>query len=589
MTWTETFKLRLSNLFSGDAVPEYVGDDYDVGSIDAPDPAHSEPGQIGQLAIAAILFPLQVIFLPMRALGLFHASGVDLELEEDYQELSTWGKLIVWTKKILAGLLTLPYLIITAPIRFFRGFAVIQTWEILFITPALLMAVFIGYVCTQVFARSEIIKNRYSKGVSVAMAKGDYELAKIYFSRLILEDKLSQPQQLQRMIVLQETGEHEKAKEILDELAPEDNLGFDAAHQLKAIQLAAKVASGDIEADTLQRLGRHLSRTKDDAPKTLHAWTIYFKQLGQHDRAIEKLAKACETNPVLYLALANYQNQLGRQNDQIETLKKAAAAFRNVLEKEPFHQAARINLATVLARQGRIGDAETLLLDGFSKKPDIEIRQALAGFFSMRYDRSVAEKRPVKERLNYLVRALYFEPNHPQVYQRMMDLYQSDDKTEDDLLTIRLELQQIIASDKPSEIAHFVLSNVLWSEGEKKQAIFHLEQAYKLNPSFVFVANNLAWIMATENENPDLDRALELSQKAVDSNPDDARFRDTLGTILQMRENFSDAITEYNRALPGVAEPQLVHKKLSECYSALDMPELAKQHLANSQLEEYRP
>ena len=133
-------------------------------------------------------------------------------------------------------------------------------------------------------------------------------------------------------------------------------------------------------------------------------------------------------------------------------------------------------------------------------------------------------------------------------------------------------------------MAHFALSNILWIQEQRVRARFHLEQAYSLGNNFVVIVNNLAWILAND-ENPDLERALELARTAVDRAPDNPRFRDTLGTVLMKQSQYEKAISEFQRAINGIPNRSKVHSKLAFCYLALGMTDLAELHRAKSIIE----
>ena len=124
--------------------------------------------------------------------------------------------------------------------------------------------------------------------------------------------------------------------------------------------------------------------------------------------------------------------------------------------------------------------------------------------------------------------------------------------------------EEIVTGDRPTALAHFALSNILWIIDERDQAKFHLEQAYLLNNDFVIIINNLAWILALE-ESPDLERALELAATAVSRVPENPRFRDTLGTVLVKLGRHKEAISELQLALSGVPDTAPVHQKLAFC------------------------
>ncbi len=126
-------------------------------------------------------------------------------------------------------------------------------------------------------------------------------------------------------------------------------------------------------------------------------------------------------------------------------------------------------------------------------------------------------------------------------------------------------------------MSHFALSNVLWMEGQKDEAEWHLEQAYRLDQNFVVVINNLAWILSHKDE-PDLERALELSASAIELSPEDPRFQDTYATIQMMRENYDDAVSHFQMALPRTQISAEIHSKLANCYQKMGKQNLAELH-----------
>ena len=126
-------------------------------------------------------------------------------------------------------------------------------------------------------------------------------------------------------------------------------------------------------------------------------------------------------------------------------------------------------------------------------------------------------------------------------------------------------------------MAHFALSNIFWVEGEKEKAKWHIETAYRLDPHFPVITNNLAWILANTDP-PDLERAQELAENALQFLPNNPDALDTYGTILMLRKNYNEAIPILQKALSNARTPQKLHKKLAVCYQEINQPELARLH-----------
>ena len=158
-----------------------------------------------------------------------------------------------------------------------------------------------------------------------------------------------------------------------------------------------------------------------------------------------------------------------------------------------------------------------------------------------------------------------------------MEIFVRGGRDEESQAEIRKKIQEVVASEQSSPMAHFALSNILFQDGDQKAAMIHLEQAYRMDSSLISVMNNLAWMLA-HSEHPNLDRALELATVAASRAPKDARCQDTLGTILMKLGRYKDAIPHLEMALLGASDKQAVHQKLSATYKSLGMDELSQIH-----------
>ncbi len=568
MSWFNDFGQRLKSL-----VGQRHSDTDDVDEIQEPQ-IESSLGSFGQLMISVLVFPLQLLFLPARVLGLFHQSGVQYEDYEGQQGLSGGKKLWHKAKSVGWDILMLPYMIVTAPVRFLRGVANSGLREALFVIPALVMLGFLGYVGLQVLGRSETIHNRYAEEVKQAMKDGEFKKAKTYFTRIMQDRELTQPQKLQWMVVLAETGEKEKANQILDELAPDDGVGYPPAHRAKALRIAFSRNNRNAPLP-LKKLENHLTRSREHTPLIQQAWAIYYRSIDNPDKAIEALKVAAQTDPALHIAIAKYEGELNRQEDRQQTLRNAEQKFKQILEQDPMNSRARCLLASSISQQDRLDEAQNILLEGLEINGDGTIRKANAEFFTMRHDQERANQNRVGKRVTYLFQALGANPNHFPIYERLIALTNEKNSDGDNFVRVRNELNHLIAGDHPNPMAHFALSNIFWQHEEFEKATVHLELAYKIEPRFTFVLNNLAWVLA-HRDPPDLDRALELAKQAVKTSPKDGRYHDTLGTIYMKLEQYKDAAAEFELSLPTVRNKINVRKKLVDVYTKLGMLEQAK-------------
>lgn len=97
------------------------------------------------------------------------------------------------------------------------------------------------------------------------------------------------------------------------------------------------------------------------------------------------------------------------------------------------------------------------------------------------------------------------------------------------------------------------------------------------------VANNLAWALASQPE-PDLPRALELIELALDGNPTEPNFLSTRGRILARLGRWKDALSSLEAALPALPNNPTLHADLADVYAALGSTELAAEHRQKAEI-----
>ncbi|MGB1931275.1 MAG: tetratricopeptide repeat protein, partial [Mariniblastus sp.] len=267
----------------------------------------------------------------------------------------------------------------------------------------------------------------------------------------------------------------------------------------------------------------------------------------------------------------------GKKAESEFSLKKADKAFQEYLKEDPVNAKARIGWAWVATNLKDFAKAEGILLQGKRINNDASINRALSDFYILQQFRAQQDGADLSQQLQFLNQAQKADPSYAKVYSSMMEIFVRGGRDEESRSKIRKKLQQIVASEQSSPMAHFALSNIIFQDGDQKTAIFHLEQAYEMDSSLISVMNNLAWMLA-HSEPPDLDRALELSTAAVKRVPKDARCRDTLGTVLMKLGRNKEAIPHLEIALSGASDRQAVHQKLSATYKSLGMDELSQIH-----------
>lgn len=485
-----------------------------------------------------------------------------------------------WLSRILFVLFLpfrLVFLLVFFPFTLFSDLDRERTLKLASSLPALIVSMIVIGVSANALLRREAIDSSYRQAGSEAIDRQEFEKAKPFYGRLVSSGKYARDlDRLNWAIVLTKTGQVERAKSVLDSLAPDESIGFAPAHRVKALTLLTTLG-GKVDVDILTRVRHHLERSDEQKSVEIqNGWAIYYLAIGQSENAIRYMEGAAEINPEYFVTIASIYESYGNESGKDRTLEKAKTIYEKILDKDPLNHSVRILLSAVLVKQNREEQAEQNLKVGVQLQPNQKIMNALSDFYLMRHDRSVYGGKPFEDQLEFLQTALTFDPNHLPVYERLITQSRIHMETEG-FEKIQNMLEESIVSGKSTALSHFALGNLMFLKGDFKDSQFHMERAYELDAKFLVIANNLAWLLA-HNENPELDRAYELIKGVVERRPDDARFRDTLASVLMKLGKTDEALTEFERALPGVQDKKSIHEKLAVLYDQAGKKNLAELH-----------
>lgn len=429
------------------------------------------------------------------------------------------------------------------------------------------------------------VESRYVSQFESAIEEGESDRARLLSNQILRAGIKSTPAaSFEFCKFLAQEKELDRANAIIDILAPNDAPGYPPAHEQRAIAYSNLMNIGST-GDTIKTLFWHLNQAgQRNSEPILLAWATYYRITGNWDSCIQSLDAASTLNPVHVFPAVDLLLMRGNQPAAERMLVRAKATALAKLSNDPLSKENRILVARIQARLGAADEAEQTLKAGLALLPgDKDLVRTLAALELAKYDQPSNGQRTVEERIDHLLRASAAIDDPTVVFDRMVQIYQASNLPEH-RTRVREFLEGALKTDPKSALTHFVLSIIAVLEDQPERAIEYLERSLELAPNQHLVKNNLAWLLSKRTP-PELDRALMLSQSAVELAPNIATYHDTLGSIFLLRGEYPDAVTELERALVGMPEAQRpkVHEKLATAYRALGNTELADMHAARSQ------
>ena len=502
-------------------------------------------------------------------------------LDDDSENVnhSQIGRIVAGMLWLLMAPVTISVSVFLMPLRVRTEFSTERRRDFVYGLPAVTLLVAVLFAAIRANVQAEDIDNKYRGLAQKAFQENNFPAAKTYYGRLVNQsDTPNDYDLLNWAICMSQTGDPERSATIIQSLAPDDKVGFKAAHRLKALSLAG---NGNLrrtrQPDAVSKLHWHLENCGDDQSAEIqYAWSEYYLAVDQKEKALECLQRAATVEPPYLLLVAGLCRNLGKPVQLEQTLAAADVQFRKLREQDPTNPQLGVTLANILVQRDQLDEAEELLLKTLKINDSPLVRRALADYYLLRHQQSKRANEAFAVKFNYLRRTIETDVSHVTAYEQLVQMYQENAIGREE---IRSMLEGLIAAGDRVAMAHFSLSNILWLENKFDEARWHVEKAYELDPRFTVIANNLAWFLA-HSDPPDLDRAYELASDIVRRIPTDGRYRDTLATILMKQDKLNEAITEFEKALPTVKDKEKspIHEKLATLYIKLGKMNLARLH-----------
>lgn len=147
----------------------------------------------------------------------------------------------------------------------------------------------------------------------------------------------------------------------------------------------------------------------------------------------------------------------------------------------------------------------------------------------------------------YAILAQGYFPKEPELYIRQgQALAHYMQKTGEAVRSFE-KAMKLVQTDSARSVIYGMIGDTYQYGGKTRQSIASYEKALRLWPDNILVLNNYSYFLSEQDK--DLERALEMSKKVMDSEPGNATYIDTYGWILFKLGRYEEAKEQLLRAI----------------------------------------
>ncbi|MBC8869147.1 MAG: tetratricopeptide repeat protein [Planctomycetes bacterium] len=442
-------------------------------------------------------------------------------------------------------------------------------------------------------SRSDLVV-RYRQSAAEAAARGDAKAVELWLEKAVLLNPNDKAFHYGLALTAEQDGRHDRARQIMRTLAPDDRTGYGPAHLWIASHIARsrqeapsdRDAQTDSRTDTDQavagRLRHHLTAIVQYDPDNLAALEELARlELSQRNlpEAIEQLERLVRKDRTFSLRLAQLHVIEGDREKSRSVADAGTDYFRRQVESNPDDIESRIHWARLHGFMEQFDRTVEILIEGAVRKPAPEdmnrLRMELGHAF-LGWAKHVERTQPdeVALRLDLLQKALKCTPDHPQVLEQLAALVRDDSA---EARAAYYALSTALADGTATPMVHLMLGIAAYKRDKYDLEKQHLRLALAADPQLVIAANNLAWRLANSDP-PQLDEALELIEQTVKHDPNRPEVRATRGRIYQLIDRTDDAIVDLEFALSRLKDRPDIHTALADLYASIGDQDLARLH-----------
>ncbi len=253
-----------------------------------------------------------------------------------------------------------------------------------------------------------------------------------------------------------------------------------------------------------------------------------------------------------------FSDRIGDFDSAIEEYKKAADFDQ---DSSNIH----FRLALDYIKLDKLEEASKELELAISRNPEVEYHVLL----SIIYTSLGKNEKAITTYQDALEQAAQLEPDNLAIYHDLARIYFQQKKTD---RAIDL-FKQIIQKSPEDPQAHFFLGIIYEQIGKKDLAIQELKESLSFDKDFPDALNSLGYLYAEQNTN--IEEAEKLIMRALEIEPRNAAYIDSLGWVYYKQNRIEEAIQKLEEAA-GLLKDAVILDHLADAYYKNGLYEKAK-------------
>ena len=299
-------------------------------------------------------------------------------------------------------------------------------------------------------------------------------------------------------------------------------------------------------------------------------------QLGQREEALERFLKLLEVGESEQDRVS-IQTNLGFIYQDMRQFEKAIGVFKTMLEENPEDDLASLRLVYVLKEADQLGEADDLserLLKRYEAKTYEEA--PAKNYFVVARAQILSAMDKLDDAIDLIKGEIDEFPEPVSFYLTASQLYLDHEKYQD----AEKLLKEGLSSRADSERLQFQLGAMYERQGDVEQAEHVFERMLVNNPDHAGVLNYLGYMWADRGLH--LQEALGYITKAVEMEPHNGAFLDSLGWVYFKLDQLGDAETKLAEAVRLNDSDPTIYEHLGDVYNKLGQYQKAQQYYQQS-------